>query len=200
VRTGYTHIDLRHYMGARAQAQQIYAQLRAGYRIIRVEQETSFGFGFAAVYETGEAYDPAQIDAVALGIFEDYSKRFEVWQGRFLGGVQERMKASSFANEDLPSDYLGFYSVATNSDLNHILRHLGGYSIESRRLPKPHTALGPLQVGDMRGKNYEFSPRVRTEGGWENVPWPEALRLPPGMPPDRGVWWCRGSWDIWPWR
>jgi len=46
---------------------------------------------------------------VALGIFMELTEQFEAYQGSAFFGLEERIFHSSFAEEDLPSNLIGFY-------------------------------------------------------------------------------------------
>jgi RHS repeat-associated protein len=57
-----------------------------------------------------------ELESVALGIFKEVSERFEESQG----GLQNKIMHSSFSEEDLPSNLIGFYKALrgyTNDDV-----------------------------------------------------------------------------------
>lgn len=115
----------------------------------------------------------------------------------------EWLRGSSYANEDLPSDYLGFFAAARYPDLSAedalkaIARQLGGGVWTSKEPPhagsigyqnmkvKNAVAL-PFHWGDLRLKNPTYTPRVAGEYGWYNVAWPPGLSIDPIW---QGVYW-----------
>jgi hypothetical protein len=57
------------------------------------------------------------LESVALGIFKEVSVRFELSRG----GLQDRIMHSSFSEEDLVSNLIGFYKALrgyTNNDVS----------------------------------------------------------------------------------
>jgi hypothetical protein len=94
----------------------------------------------------------AQKESVALSIFMDVSIAFETLQGSFpWSWVSSRSRDSSFSEEDLVSDLIGFY-VAVRP------------GIDVLRLCRPVSQAASLAVWDTYGsvgsnKNHTFSPR-----------------------------------------
>ena len=80
---------------------------------------------------------PEQVHGIALAIQMDYERRWEFMQNRipYLG------TNSSFASEDLPSDYLGFYLAtqgfdsANSRSLAVAFAQLGGYTHNDHASP-----------------------------------------------------------------
>jgi hypothetical protein len=93
----------------------------------------------------------AQKESVALAIFMEVSVGFETLQGSFpWSWVSSRSRESSFSEEDLVSDLIGFY-VAVRPKVNVL------------DLCKPVSVLASLVVWDTYGsvgsnKNHTFSP------------------------------------------
>jgi hypothetical protein len=138
-----------------------------------------------------------QVVPIALGIFMDYERRWENWQGTFPTGW------SSYFVEDLPSDYLGFYMAATGKTLGQTVLQLGpqewNNSGPSRFgvgvcdigcfLPNPSAALPTSVLCPVLSRNYDFTPYVNGQ----NVPWPQGLQLPPPISSSPTTWQYVGS-------
>jgi RHS repeat-associated protein len=109
----------------------------------------------------GDLVKPQQVEGVVLAMYEDWSKRFEYFEGSFpIGG-----RGTSFAVEDLPSHRLGFYE-ATGMSREEIFDHLGGVDYV--------TNSEPSREGEI--ENREFTPLVRIGAGrWRRKAWPAAL-------------------------
>ena len=128
-------------------------------------------FHYKAQYWVSGDVTPDQVTGVALGIHMDFNTRFERWQGEWGDPTH-----SSFAIEDLPSDYIGFYAAKTGMTYDRIFGdHLGG--VEGRKEEPPRHV-----------KNYQFAPMVGdAAGNYVNVPWPKALDITP-IKSDSGCW------------
>jgi hypothetical protein len=175
------YIDTNHFKGAVDQTNNIIDQLQRGETTVRVFQEARAGIGYEATYTINKPLNPDQILGVALGIFQDYSTKTEEWQGG-----TDLLTGSSFAMEDLPTDYLGFYSAATKTPLSQIVEALGG-GTPTDSAPLHARVEAGLVFGDPETKNHEFTPRIQTPHGYENVPWPSSLQLE-ATPSNSGLW------------
>lgn len=154
---------------------------RGGYVVI--EQGVREGItGYRATYRIARDLPRSKVLGVALGIYQDWSRRFEQWEDQppraFFGPL------TSFAIEDLPSHYIGFFSVVHNVDPAYVLAcYLGGVkAVETAppRLVYPEdmagtSALDALPVQHLTNKT--FTPMVWGPGGWRNVPWPKSMRM-----------------------
>jgi RHS repeat-associated protein len=102
-----------------------------------------------------EPYDAVEI---ALGIYMDWSHRFERWEGtiEFFG------KGTTFAIEDLPSHRLGFFIKDKGLHPAEAFALLGGVEGTNK---KPTRDI----------KNHTFNPWV--DG--ESVPWPSPMTVTP---------------------
>jgi len=157
--------------------QDVKTAIAAGGGIVPVEQPIRMGI-FSSTFRgkymvSGEATEEQAI-GIALGIYEDWSIRFEAWEGSFPGPIGDD---TSFAIEDLPTHYVGFYAAATGNDPATVFwNYLGGVEGTNQEPP--------------RGvKNGEFMPMVQGEGGkWVHVPWPEAMTITP-VPMGPDTWW-----------
>lgn len=124
-----------------------------------------------------------QFFGVAMAIYQDYSRAYEAAQGI----------RSNFANEDLPSNYLGLVGQMmglSGTEALFLLAELEGQSVTStsdETIPPlrmlPLGQLGQILFPDM---NFEFTRRVQVNGAWQNVPWPHALQVAPIM--DSRLW------------
>jgi hypothetical protein len=156
-------------------------------------------------------------ESVAWGIYLDSQHRFEEWQGSgWVSPATEGLRGSSYANEDLPSDYLGFYAAARYPDLSPavaikvVARQLGGGAWDDEPKHAGHVGNVPLLVGfakplivtvvttpiywgDPNLKNYSSTPRVYGNGSWYNKPWPAELYI---TPMGNGTYWqYQGSYN-----
>jgi len=112
---------------------------------------------------SGEAR-PEDAIGIAYGIYQDWSHRFEAWEGTMAFG---RGKNTSFAVEDLPSHHIGFYTAAYHVSVSDVLAALGG--VEGTNAEPPRNV-----------KNHTFEPVVKnTEGQYERVPWPSWMTVTP---------------------
>jgi hypothetical protein len=133
-----------------------------------------------------------QVVGVALGIYMDLERRWENWQGEVLMGN------SSFAIEDLPSDYLGFYAGAHNMSSEYALQQLGPMSWSDTGPPDPNLIMPmilpmPWEVRMVENLNTEFQPKVEVDAGvFANIPWPEEMQMSP-ISADSGLWQYQGG-------
>ena len=166
---GYGVIDIDHFEGARDQATRILRPLENAERNFVVSQPLLGEiFGFAARYAPIRTTNATARNSVALGIFYDFSNRFETWQGSGpLGEIDKRRGHSSYAAEDFPSDHLGFLSVAQGLPLEYIIGVLGGGEPIDEKPP-------------VKARNYRFSPLAPNDQGvYHNIPWPAELQMIP---------------------
>jgi len=126
-----------------------------------------------------------QVEGVALGMFEDYIRR---WEGDYqgIGGCVQR---SCFAPEDLPSFYLGFYMESREVSLEQVVHdYLGG--LRSVGTQPPH---GGFPIAPRHLQNRSTTPMINAgpdpwgQPQWVNVPWPDALTITP-IGSNSGLW------------
>lgn len=120
--------------------------------------------------------------SVALGVYLDWSYRFEAWQGEPPRNLAAPF--TPFAIEDLPSQYLGFFAVAHSLTPAQVFAcYLGGAEVvegEPPHLTFSANLTDPEQTsGIQRLQNETFTPLVETETGWQHQPWPEAMQMTP---------------------
>lgn len=165
--------------------------------IITISQPIRNGLtGYTANYLVSGDIRPEEITGAALGIYMDWSLRFEAWQGRAPRSLVGPF--TPFAIEDLPTQYLGFFE-----DANHLNRAVLFTcfldAAETAEAP-PHLWLtSPVDGLELpqieRLTNKSFEPLVLTENGWEHVAWPASLRL--AQIPSSGTTWVFDSEETW---
>ncbi|MEZ4835725.1 MAG: hypothetical protein R2873_27650 [Caldilineaceae bacterium] len=151
--------------------------------VIVIEQGVRDGLtGYRATYRIARNLPQRKVTSVALGIYLDWSRRFEEWEDQppraFFGPL------TSFAVEDLPSHYIGFFASIHNVEPAYVLAcYLGdveAVEVSPPRLVYPEDLAGtsygaPLPVQHLTNKT--FTPMVWGPGGWRNIPWPKSLRM-----------------------
>ena len=151
--------------------------------VITVTQGVRDGLtGYTASYLVSGDVAAEDVVGVALGIYMDWSIRFEGWQAeapRSLAGP-----FTPFSIEDLPTQYLGFFAATSNLKLADLFVCYLGH-VEAAEGP-PHIQVVDEQTDEMldlpeveRLTNEGFQPMVTTEVGWQLVSWPVQLRLKP---------------------
>lgn len=149
--------------------------------IVIVDQGVRDGMmGYTAVYRISPHLREADAAAAALGIYLDWSVRFEEWQGQPPRGLVGPL--TPFAVEDLPSQYLGFLAQAHNTSVEQLFAcYLGPVSGSEDGPPDFMIPDSPKDGDDWEGitrvQNRIFKPFVETETGWHYIDWPESLRM-----------------------
>lgn len=147
--------------------------------------------GYTGRYWVSADVSQEQVTAVAFGIYLDWSVRFEMWQGQLPRSAVGPL--TSFAIEDLPTHYIGFYAAAHNIKPEAIFAcALGG--VQGMEEAPPHLLFfdgydDPTErfLYQIRLTNTEFEPLVLTKQGWHNVPWPKELHMLP-IESNTGLW------------
>jgi RHS repeat-associated protein len=85
-----------------------------------------YGVYYERRYSISPKVAPEQINGVARGIYEDAGIRYEKWQSGFPFGT------SPFANEDLPSNYLGFVQALRGWSEERTVSYLGDLTAQQR--------------------------------------------------------------------
>jgi len=115
------------------------------------------GARYVGTYNVSSEASEKDAIEIALGIYMDWSHKFESWE-KSIGGTN-----TSYAIEDLPSHYIGFYIQAyARGDRRKVFAMLGG--IEGTNEEPPRDV-----------KNQTFNPWV--DGA--SVPWPNAMVMQP---------------------
>lgn len=159
------------------------AAVGAGGGAVTIEQMVHDSIaGYTSTYLISADVTPQNEMAVALGIYQDWSYRFEAWQGE----LPQRLAGflSPFAVEDLPSHYLGFFAEAHGLRVDDVIACYLPHTVETGDMPPrfttSHTVVAsadnPLNH-PQRLTNEEMRPMVLFKHGWENVPWPQALQM-----------------------
>lgn len=154
----------------------------AGGGTVTIEQIVHDGVaGYRSTYLIAPGVTPQNEMAVALGIYQDWSYRFEAWQGelpqRLMGFL------SPFAVEDLPSHYLGFFAEAQGLTVDDVIACYLPDMVGTEESPPRFSTGQPILPGDdapngpQRLTNEQMRPMVLFKHGWENVSWPQALQL-----------------------
>lgn len=161
--------------------------------VLVIEQGVREGItGYRATYRIARDLPRSKVLAVALGIYQDWSRRFELWEDQppraFFGPL------TSFAIEDLPSHYIGFFSIVHNVDPAYVLAcYLGGaeaVDASPPRLVYPENLAGVSYLEALPVQhlvNKTFAPMVWGPGGWRNVPWPKPMRME-AVSSSSGLW------------
>jgi hypothetical protein len=160
----------------------------SGAAIVSVEQDVrGRTTGYTAHYLVSGNVPPGEIMDIALGIYLDWSYRFEAWQGqppRSLVGP-----LTSFAIEDLPSHYVGFFAVAHDLSIAQVFAcYLGAVEAQESGPPSLIFFENLTQVDNLllapvmqQLVNTEFRPLVQMEEGWQHVSWPAAMQMVPSQ-------------------
>ena len=133
-----------------------------------------------------------ELIAVALGIWLDYQHRYETFQGEMYLGLPGL--ATSFAPEDLPTDYLSFVSAAEDMPLNTIISHLGGMEGRNHK---------PMDFYLFQNESYQPMVIVHDSFGLpirsKHKNWPNELALT-SITSDSGLWHFVSSDSSQNWR
>ncbi|GIK57024.1 MAG: hypothetical protein HND44_21215 [Chloroflexi bacterium] len=167
--------------------------------IIAISQAVCDGLtGYSAYYLVSGDVRSEDVVGVALGIYMDWSIRFEAWQGRAPRNLVGPF--TPFSIEDLPTQYVGFVDATTELKLEALFAcYLG--AVEAADSP-PHLRQAEALPDEVivlprvvRLTNEEFQPLVLTEDGWQSVRWPGPLRLAPA--PSSAHLWLFESEETW---
>lgn len=166
---------------------------RSGGGVVLVEQILHDGAaGYAATYTIGPGIRRQNELAVALGIYQDWSYRFEGWQGR----LPQRAAAmlSSYAVEDLPSHYIGFFAEARHLETHEVFACFMPNTMQTDESPPRFTSAQAVAANTeaflnhpQRLVNEAMLPMVRDKDGWHNVAWPTEMQLE-AIDGSTGVW------------
>jgi hypothetical protein len=190
----YGWFDARHFDSGNPD--QVIADVRAaaarGGGIISLRQDVRGGLtGYTGHYLISGDVTEKEVIGVALGIYMDWSGRFEAWQGRPPRSIVGPLTA--FSIEDLPSHYVGFFARATGMENAEVFAcYLG--EVEGTDITPPHLLFyneaDPATPTVPRVRhlvNTKFTPLVLTREGWRNVGWPNGMQLVP-IDSSSGLW------------
>jgi hypothetical protein len=166
--------------------------------ILTVSQGVRNGLtGYSAYYLLGGGIQEGDVIPVALGIYLDWSVRFEEWQGQPPRSLVGPLTA--FAIEDLPSHYVSFFAVAHDLEVAQVFAcYLGPVQADNG---PPHFVFFekssgydeealPLPVQQLFNRG--FTPLILTDEGWQYVPWPPAIQMT-SIGSDSGYWLFEGE-------
>lgn len=168
--------------------------------VLKISQGVRDGVtGYTAYYMISGNVAAEEIVGVALGIYMDWSIRFEGWQGEIPRSLVGPF--TSYSIEDLPSQYLGFFAAAKNLEMEQLFACYLGH-VEGSENP-PHLQVVDEQTTDAiielpaveRLTNEGFQPMVWRGEAWQIVNWPAALYLAPI--PGSGQTWFFAAEKTW---
>lgn len=139
--------------------------------------------GYIAHYDISPNVTNEQIYPVALGIYLDWSIRFEAWQAELPHSLFGPL--TSFALEDLPSQYVGFYASSHNIPIEQVFAcYLGPVQGSEEGPPHFDVQFAGDEAADIlpnvvRLQNKRFTPLIETEDGWRPTKWPKDIQLTP---------------------
>ena len=207
IHTAYgAEIDMEHFGGGMIYGKLILDTLSQGQDSVVIQKNLRAGYGMVMSYRILKPVSTDQIESIAMAIYFDAEHDFEDWQRTFLmpGFFTETLNGSGYSNEDLVSDYLGFYAAARYPELNAeqaielIVGQLGG-GVRNDTLG-PHAYQWPNGhfSGDWRSKNSQTTPRIyiSSTDTWMNVEWPQNFRVTPAR--NDGYWVQDSSEVAWP--
>jgi hypothetical protein len=154
---------------------------------VTIRQRVQDGLAtFVGSYSVSGAATEDQIIGIALGIYMDWSIRFEGWEGGLFFGFAELFSDTSFAIEDLPSHYIGFFAAANNISTAEVFEMLGG--VEGTNAAPPRRGFPPVLLvstpspsfvyfAENRIINREFTPLIVSGDGLTRVEWPSVLTI-----------------------
>lgn len=157
--------------------------VRAGGGIITIDQDVHNGVaGYSGSYYVSPEISSEDELGVALGIYRDWSIRFEGWQAQLPQTLVGML--SPFAVEDLPSHYVGFFAQAHGIEVYEVFACYLPETGETEESPPRFTthrdvadnAEDPLNYPE-RLANQDMLPMVHGEDGWEQIPWPPDMQM-----------------------
>lgn len=168
--------------------------VRAGGGVVTIEQDVHGGVaGYSGSYYISPAVTTANEVGVALGIYRDWSMRFEGWQSQLPQTLVGML--SPYAVEDLPSQYVGFFAQAKGLSVPEVFAcYLPETHATEESPPRftMHRALAStadtLINYPQRLVNEEMRPMIYRRGnGWVHRAWPAAMQLEV-VGPESGLW------------
>jgi len=135
---------------------------------------------FEATYFVSGETSEGELVAVALAIWLDYQHRYETFQGKMYWHVPG--PATSFAPEDLPTDYLAFVSAVKDMSFEEISFQLGGMQGRKRK-PFDYYLFQNYSHQPLIIEHDRFGLPVRAK----HASWPESLTIEP-ISSESGLW------------
>ncbi len=214
---GETRRVVRHLL-----KEQLPAVFNKRYGTVKLDQPFST-IRYQTTYYTSvpSSISSSDLIGVALGIFIDYEVGYEhaqVFEPRCLGILAQQNVAriagkvtginylgghcSSFSNEDLPSDYLGFVASSKGLSFDQIINILGGGEQLDQQNPPdkywgnyPDSLLCGIGICGDCPFNNQYTLKVYNQGTghYVNQSWPSSLTI---KPVGFGVYWGRSVSDF----
>jgi hypothetical protein len=143
-----------------------------GGRAVDISQRVSAAkgkvwFRYVGTYQISSDAKPEDALGIAFGMYKDWGHRFEEWEGSLALGFGND---TSFAIEDLPSHYIGFFMAATGLTREQTFAILGGVE-------------GTNEEPTRDIKNHTYNPWV----GDKSVPWPALVTSLMPIPIESGA-------------
>ena len=212
------YLDIRHFSTGRNQAKEIIEKIedRKGKRFAELPLTQNLSpapfpeFLYGNIYYTNVpsgGLTPEDLVGTALGIFIDFQVGYENAQGldprcwSDLFYIDIKGYCSSFSNEDLPSDYLGFVSyskgrLSKEIPFDEIVNTFGGGKA-SEEAPLGYLgeggdpllcSLGLCGDGTPRNNQCTFKIYDESQKKFTNQPWPDSLVIKSS---GRGIYWAK---------
>lgn len=168
--------------------------VRTGGGVITIEQQVQGGIaGYSGSYYVSPEVTPAEELGVALGIYQDWSVRFEGWQAELPQTLVGML--SPYAVEDLPSQYVGFFARANGLAVREVFACYLPDTWETEETPPRFTMRRAVASSSDTVVNYpqrltnrELTPMIYRRGiGWVHTPWPPAMQMEI-VEADSGLW------------
>jgi len=150
-----------------------------------IQQRVRGDLTYVGNYQVSGDATPEDTVGIALGIYMDWSMKFELWEASvFIFGIN-----TAFAIEDFPTHYVGFFAKDKGVSYAEVFANLG--FVEGTDQEPPRFTDWPPANWEI--KNFKFTPRVQNEeGNWQNIPWPNAMTITP-IGTDSGLWDFQGA-------
>ena len=172
----------------------VHKTVQAGGGVVTLEQDVHDGVaGYSGSYYVSPEVTRANEMGVALGIYRDWSVRFEGWQSELPQTLVGML--SPYAVEDLPSQYVGFFAKANGLTVPEVFAcYLPNTRVTEESPPRltmrravASTADNPMDY-PQRLVNREMRPMIYRRGnGWVHRPWPPAMQMEI-VGADSGLW------------
>ena len=172
----------------------VHKTVQAGGGVVTLEQDVHDGVaGYTGSYYVSPQVTTANELGVALGIYRDWSTRFEGWQAQLPQTLVGML--SPYAVEDLPSQYVGFFAAANGLTVPDVFACYLPDTRETEEAPPRLTMRRAVaSTGDtplnypQRLVNREMQPMIYRRGiGWVHLPWPAAMQMEV-VGPESGLW------------
>ncbi|MCA9931923.1 MAG: RHS repeat-associated core domain-containing protein [Anaerolineales bacterium] len=161
----YGYIDVRHLLTEIGRTDSVLAQIETNPEEIRLAGNCGPGFdvcGIAQYFQVDDDIPDKEVAPTTLGIIMNYEKRYERYQGL------KPFKPTSFAAEDLPSDYIGAVARLRADDIPGATTEAIDILLDLGITAPRDDVTQPTNFLGFRKRNHEFHPL--------DVDWPEWLQ------------------------